>query len=76
MEDNRINQRVAVRMLEKDGHRVTIAEDGKKALLAVEQETFDLALMDVQMPEMDGYETTAAIRAREQRPAGTCRSLP
>jgi PAS domain S-box-containing protein len=73
VEDNRINQRVAVRMLEKEGHQVTVAEDGKKALLAVEQNTFDLAFMDVQMPEMDGYDTTAAIRAREQ---ATGRHLP
>jgi CheY-like chemotaxis protein len=73
VEDNRINQRVAVRMLEKDGHHVTIAEDGKKALLAVEQNNFDMAFMDVQMPEMDGYEATAAIRATEQ---ATGRHLP
>jgi two-component system sensor histidine kinase/response regulator len=73
VEDNRINRRVALRMLEKDGHQVTIAEDGKKALQAVEQNTFDLALMDVQMPEMDGFETTAAIRDRER---GTGRHLP
>jgi len=66
VEDNRINQRVARRMLEKDGHHVTIAEDGKKALLAVEQGTFDLVFMDVHMPEMDGFEATSAIRAREQ----------
>jgi two-component system sensor histidine kinase/response regulator len=73
VEDNRINQRVALRILEKDGHHVTIAEDGKQALLAIEQNTFDLALMDVQMPEMDGFETTTEIRAREQ---GTGRHLP
>ncbi len=73
VEDNRINQRVAVRMLEKEGHHVTIAEDGKKALIALEQNTFDLVFMDVQMPEMDGYETTAEIRAREQ---ATGRHLP
>jgi two-component system, sensor histidine kinase and response regulator len=73
VEDNRINQRVALRMLEKEGHHVTIAEDGKKALIAVEQNTFDLVFMDVQMPEMDGYETTAEIRAREQ---ATGRHLP
>jgi two-component system sensor histidine kinase/response regulator len=72
-EDNRINQRVATRMLEKEGHHVTIAEDGKKALLAVDQNTFDLVFMDVQMPEMDGYETTAAIRSGEQT---TGRHLP
>ncbi len=73
VEDNRINQRVALRMLEKEGHHVTIAEDGKKALIALEQNTFDLVFMDVQMPEMDGYETTAEIRAREQT---TGRHLP
>jgi CheY-like chemotaxis protein len=73
VEDNRINQRVARRMLEKDGHHVTIAEDGKKALLAIEQNTFDLVFMDVQMPEMDGFEATSAIRAREQE---TGRHLP
>ena len=73
VEDNRINQRVAVRILEKEGHHVTIAEDGKKALKAVEHNTFDLVFMDVQMPEMDGYETTAEIRAREQ---ATGRHLP
>jgi CheY-like chemotaxis protein len=73
VEDNRINQRVALRMLERDGHHVTIAENGKEALRAIEQNTFDLAFMDVQMPEMDGLETTAAIRARER---ATGRHLP
>jgi signal transduction histidine kinase/CheY-like chemotaxis protein len=64
-EDNAINQELAVVLLEKMGHTVVVAPDGKKALRAMEKETFDLVLMDVQMPEMDGYAATAAIRARE-----------
>jgi two-component system, sensor histidine kinase and response regulator len=69
-EDNRINQRLAVRMLEKAGHTVTVAENGREALAALERETFDVVLMDVQMPEMSGFEATAAIRAREQQTGG------
>ncbi|MBI2825025.1 MAG: PAS domain S-box protein [Planctomycetia bacterium] len=72
-EDNPINQKVAVHMLDNAGHRAVVAEDGKKALAALDQETFDVILMDVQMPEMDGYEATAAIRAREQ---GTDEHIP
>jgi len=64
-EDNTINQDFAVRLLEKRGHRVTVAGNGKEVLSALERGTFDVVLMDQQMPEMDGYETTAAIRARE-----------
>jgi two-component system, sensor histidine kinase and response regulator len=65
-EDNFVNQRLACRLLEKRGHSVTVVANGKEALVRLEQEPFDLALMDVQMPEMDGVEATAAIRAREQ----------
>ncbi|MGD0301085.1 MAG: ATP-binding protein [Bryobacteraceae bacterium] len=64
-EDNSVNQLVARRLLEKQGHSVTLVADGRGAVEAFENATFDLILMDVQMPEMDGYETTAAIRARE-----------
>jgi two-component system, sensor histidine kinase and response regulator len=64
-EDNAVNQRLAVRLLEKEGHSVVVAGDGAKALEALEQQQFDLILMDVQMPVMDGVETTAAIRKRE-----------
>ena len=69
-EDNPVNQRVAQRVLEKGGHQVVIAANGKDALEAIAKEAFDLVLMDVQMPEMDGLEATAAVRARE-REAGT-----
>jgi len=65
-EDNAVNQKLAVRLLEKQGHTVRLAANGKEALIALEQERFDLVLMDGQMPEMDGFEAAAAIRAREQ----------
>jgi PAS domain S-box-containing protein len=65
-EDNAVNQRLAIRLLEKAGHAVTLAGNGAEALAAVERESFDVVLMDVQMPVMDGLETTAAIRARER----------
>ncbi len=64
-EDNAVNQKLAVRMLEKRGHTVAVANDGREALAALENESFDLVLMDVQMPEMDGFEATAAIREKE-----------
>jgi signal transduction histidine kinase/ActR/RegA family two-component response regulator len=72
-EDNAVNQRLAMRLLEKQGHSVAVVENGLAALAALAQQPFDLVLMDVQMPEMDGLETTAAIRAQEQ---GTGRHLP
>jgi signal transduction histidine kinase/CheY-like chemotaxis protein len=72
-EDNAVNQMLAARVLEKYGHRVTVTTNGRQALAALEQENFDVVLMDVQMPEMDGFEATAAIRLREQ---GTGRHLP
>jgi PAS domain S-box-containing protein len=65
-EDNIVNQKVATRMLENDGHRVTVVANGREALDALERETFHLVLMDIQMPEMDGFEATIAIRARER----------
>ena len=65
-EDNAINQRLVVRMLEKRGHTVRVAGNGKEVLAALKSEAFDLVLMDVQMPEMNGFEATAAIRAWEQ----------
>jgi two-component system, sensor histidine kinase and response regulator len=66
-EDNLINQRVAVSILEKAGHRVKVANNGKQALDLWSGQPFDLILMDVQMPEIDGLEATAMIRAREEK---------
>jgi two-component system, sensor histidine kinase and response regulator len=72
-EDNVVNQRLAVRLLEKLGHSVTVASSGIEALAALERGSFDVVLMDVHMPEMDGLEATAMIREKERRasPAGT-----
>jgi two-component system, sensor histidine kinase and response regulator len=64
-EDNRVNQVLAVRLLEKRGHEVTVAGNGEEALEALDRQAFDLVLMDVQMPEMDGLQATAAIRKGE-----------
>jgi two-component system sensor histidine kinase/response regulator len=68
-EDNLVNQTVARRLLEKRGHRVVVADNGLRAVEAFEREEFDLILMDVQMPEMDGFEAAAAIREREAHPS-------
>jgi PAS domain S-box-containing protein len=65
-EDNAVNQKLAVRLLEKSGHKVVVAETGKMALKILEQQSFDVVFMDVQMPDMDGLQATAAIRAREE----------
>jgi PAS domain S-box-containing protein len=66
-DDNVVNQTLVARMLEKRGHRVEVVSNGREAVAACAREAFDLVLMDVQMPEMDGFEATAAIRAREAR---------
>jgi two-component system sensor histidine kinase/response regulator len=63
-EGNAVNQRLAARLLEKRGHRVTVTANGREAVEALANQTFDLVLMDVQMPEMDGFEAT--IREREK----------
>jgi signal transduction histidine kinase/DNA-binding response OmpR family regulator len=65
-EDNLVNQRLVVRLLEKRGHRVVLAGNGREALAALGEDSFDLVLMDVQMPDMDGFEATAAIREKEE----------
>ena len=72
-EDNEVNQKLAVRLLEKRGHSVAVANNGREALEWLARESFDLALMDVQMPEVDGLEATLEIRRREQ---ATRRHLP
>jgi len=69
-EDNVINQKLAVRILENRGHRVTVAANGEEALAALERGPFDAILMDVQMPKMDGFQATAEIRRRERTMGG------
>jgi CheY-like chemotaxis protein len=66
-EDNLVNRKVATRLIEKHGHEVVAVEDGLCALEAMEREPFDLVLLDVQMPRLDGLETIARIREREGR---------
>ncbi len=76
-EDNVVNQRVARGLLERRGHSVAVVDTGRAALAALEAQTFDLVLMDIEMPELDGFEATAAIRAREgEVRAGTRRATP
>jgi CheY-like chemotaxis protein len=65
VEDNVVNQFLARRLLERWGHAVVLAETGREAVAAHAEQTFDVILMDVQMPEMNGFEATAAIRAAE-----------
>ncbi|MDB5337767.1 MAG: domain S-box [Planctomycetaceae bacterium] len=72
-EDNVINQKLAVHVLQKQGHSVVVACNGKEALRILEEQPFDVVLMDVQMPEMGGFEATACIRASER---GTSKHVP
>ena len=74
-EDNPVNQLVATRMLEKGGHRVVVAWNGRLALEALDREHFDVVLMDVQMPEMGGFEAIAAIREKEKVAGGHIRVI-
>lgn len=73
VEDGALNRKLAIRLLEKKGHRVTIACNGKEALTALERQSFDVVLMDLQMPEMGGLEATNIVRQMEK---GTGRHVP
>jgi len=66
-EDNIVNQKLVARLLEKRGHCVKIVGNGREALESLEQESYDLVLMDMQMPEMDGFEATSELRRREKQ---------
>jgi CheY-like chemotaxis protein len=66
-EDNIVNQKLASQLLERRGHRAVIVDNGRQAIEALAGEQYDLVLMDLQMPEMDGFEATAIIRARERQ---------
>jgi two-component system, sensor histidine kinase and response regulator len=69
-EDNRVNQHVARALLVREGHAVTIVDTGTAAVAAAATSGFDVILMDVQMPEMNGLDATAAIRAKERQTGG------
>jgi CheY-like chemotaxis protein len=69
-EDNLVNQRLAVRILEKQGHTVVVANNGKEALAILAQQPFDLVLMDLEMPELGGFATTARVREQEKETGG------
>jgi CheY-like chemotaxis protein len=69
-EDNVVNQKLAKRLLEKSGHIVYVAANGREALATMDREQVDIVLMDLQMPEMDGFQATAAIRSSERLGGG------
>ncbi|HID23102.1 MAG TPA: response regulator [Planctomycetaceae bacterium] len=73
VEDSTVNQKVALALLKKHGHEVTVAKNGQEAVAAFQKQDFDVVLMDVQMPEMDGYQATEMIRRHE---VGTGRRVP
>ncbi|HXU21032.1 MAG TPA: response regulator [Verrucomicrobiae bacterium] len=67
VDDNAINQNLAVLLVKKQGHSAVVANNGREALELLEKEVFDLVLMDVQMPEIDGVEATMRLREKEQQ---------
>jgi CheY-like chemotaxis protein len=74
-EDNKFNQQVIQRMLERRGHKVRVVPNGRETLAALEQSPFDLLLLDVNMPEMDGFEVIRTIREREKTSGGHLRVI-
>jgi CheY-like chemotaxis protein len=66
-EDNKVNQKLITRLLEKDGHKIQIANNGKEVLACYQKNSYDVILMDIQMPEMDGFETTINIRKKDKK---------
>jgi len=72
-EDNAVNRTVIVSLLQKMGHRVTVAEDGERVLALFQEQPFDLLFMDVRMPKLDGLAATAEIRRRERETGGHVR---
>ena len=75
-EDNTINQRLTLRLLEKRGHSVLAVGDGIEALEALDRESFDLVLMDVQMPRMDGFQVTSISASAKSLQHATFQYLP
>jgi two-component system sensor histidine kinase/response regulator len=75
-EDNVVNQRVAAGLLERRGHRVVVVGTGRAVLGALESQPFDVVLMDIEMPELDGFEATAAVRAHEKEMRNGTRPVP
>jgi signal transduction histidine kinase/CheY-like chemotaxis protein len=69
-EDNPVNQKLAIKILEKRGHLVSVVSNGQEAIDALKEDHFDLILMDVQMPGLDGFEATGQIRSREKEEGG------
>jgi two-component system, sensor histidine kinase and response regulator len=65
VEDSLVNQKLAIALLTKHGHQVILAANGREALVRLEEQAFDVVLMDVEMPEMDGMEATAVLRVKE-----------
>src|SRR4029079_14634026 len=75
-EDNVVNQRVASGLLGRRGHRAVVVGTGRAALEALESQPFDVVLMDIEMPELDGFEATAAVRAYEREIRSGARPVP